>query len=139
MRIGKWNFVAGSIGLVLAGIGGALLGATFNDNSLKDGYHMLTEARFYLREGHSHGMPMAMLNLIFGLYVDRLTLSALWKKIGSIGALLAFFLPIGLAAQGAAGAPANFPPIGMIGVLGFFAATITLTVGALKFKTQATA
>ena len=122
MNIGKWNFVAGSVGLILAAIGGTVLGATFDAYSIKEGNHLLSEVRFYLREGHSHGMPMALLNLIFGLYIDRITLSQRWKKIGSIAALLTFFLPIGLA-----------------GILGFFVAAGVLAVGAIKLKPETTA
>ena len=138
MNFGKLNFIAGSVGLLLAAMGGMALGATFDEHSIQDGNHLLTEVRFYLREGHSHGMPMALLNLIFALYIDRIGLSNLWKKIGSIAALLTFFLPIGLAAKGAAGAPADFPPIGIVGIVGFFVAAGVLAAGAFTMKREAT-
>ncbi len=137
MNFGKLNLLAGSLGLLLAALGGVALGATFDQYSIKDGNHLLSEVRFYLREGHSHGMPMALLNLIFGLYVDRIALSDRWKRIGSVACLFTFFLPIGLAMKGAAGAPANFPPIGIIGILGFLTTAVVMATGALRLKRAA--
>ena len=133
MKIGKWNLVVGGFGLLIAAFGGIALGFTFDQYAVSESReHVLSLVRFYLREGHSHGMPMALLNLIFGLAIDRLELSDRFKRIGSIGALLAFVLPLSLFLKGAFGAPDDFPPIGLIGILGFLVAAITLGVGALR-------
>ncbi len=135
MKFGKVNLIAGTTGLLLAALGGMALGATFDQYSIKDGNHILSEVRFYLREGHSHGMPIAMLNLIVGVLVDRLNLSDLLKRITGILAILAFMLPIGLAAKGAAGASPTFPPIGMVGVIGFVGCVVLLLIGSIRMAT----
>lgn len=134
MRYGRANVIVGALGLLVAGMGGMVLGATFDGNAIKDGYHLLTVVRFYLREGHSHGMPLGLFNLIVGALVDRLTLSDRAKQICSWGAILGFVMPLGLALKGASGASASFPPIGVIGALGIFAAATCLLVGALGSK-----
>jgi len=110
------------------------LGSTFDDQSVQDGNHLLGLARFYMRDGHSHGNFMSFFNLFVGLILNQLTLSEKLKKVCSYSAMAAIFLPIGLAAKGFAGAPNDFPPIGIIGVLGFTVALIILIIGAYKTK-----
>ena len=134
MKFGKTNLLVGSIYLFLAACAGMALGATFDAQSIQSGNHLLTEARFYMREGHSHGMPMALVNLLVGLTIDKLGLSDTLKKVLSVSAIFTIFLPIGLAAKGLAGAPANFPPIGLIGILGFFIMAVLMVIGALKIE-----
>jgi hypothetical protein len=132
MNYGNVNIVAGFIGLLLAACGGMALGITFDQFAVRDGNHVLSIVRFYLREGHSHGMPISFYNLFIGLLLDRVQLSNRLKKTCMILALIAFFLPIGLVAKGAAGAPIDFPPIGMIGVLGVLGSIILMLIGALR-------
>lgn len=132
MNFGRINLVAGAFGLLLCAVGGLALGMTFEAHSVKAGEHVLSLARFYLREGHSHGMPVAILNLVVALVVDRLALSDGQKRACSWLTVGAFVLPIGLAAKGAAGAASTFPPIGMIGVLAFLGAVILLAMGARR-------
>lgn len=119
---------------ITAVMGGMALGGTFNDQSVQDGNHLLSLARFYMREGHSHGNFMSFFNLFVGLILNQLALSEKLKKVCSYAAMAAFFLPIGLAAQGFAGAPDNFPPIGLIGIIGIATALIILIIGAFKTK-----
>ncbi|MBX7152981.1 hypothetical protein K1X84_15240 [bacterium] len=132
MNYGKLNVVVGFTGLTLAVLGGISLGFTFDQYSVKDGNHVLSLVRFYLREGHSHGMPLSLYNLIIALWVDKLNLSNGLKKTGSILAALALVLPIGLAAKGAAGAASDFPPFGMIGVLGMLGSVVIFLIGAIR-------
>jgi hypothetical protein len=136
MNYGKNNIVAGFIGLILAVCGGMILGLTFDRFSVQDGNHVMSIVRFYLREGHSHGMPISFFNLFIGLLVDRMVLSNGLKKACSILGLFAYFLPIGLVLKGAAGAPSNFPPIGMIGVFAVLATIIIMLIGALRIKRE---
>jgi len=132
MRFGRVNVLAGALGLLVGSMGGLALGATFDRYATKDGFHLLTLARFYLREGHSHTMPLALLNLSVGLLVDRLALGDVWKRACSWLAVAAFIMPLGLAAKGAAGASPDFPPIGLIGVVGFVGAALLLAIGAWR-------
>jgi hypothetical protein len=134
MNYGKINIVAGFIGLILAVCGGMVLGLTFDRFAVQDGNHVLSIVRFYLREGHSHGMPISFFNLFIGLLLDRMVLSNGLKKACSILTLFAYFLPIGLVLKGAAGAPSNFPPIGMIGVFAVLGTVIIMLTGALRIQ-----
>lgn len=117
---------------ITAVVGGMALGGTFNEQSVQDGNHLLGLARFYMREGHSHGNFMGFFNLFVGLILGNLALSEGMKKVGSYGAMLSIFLPIGLAAKGFAGAPDDFPPIGLIGIIGIAVAMIILIIGSFK-------
>ena len=137
MKFGRANVVAGAAGLLLAGLGGMALGLTFDTYSVKDGNHLLSIVRFYLREGHSHGMPIALFNLIAGSLVDRLGLGDRSKRLCSIAAIAGFMLPLGLALKGACGAPSSFPPIGLIGVFGLLTSACFLLVGALRMRSGA--
>lgn len=132
MRYGRLNIIAGAAGLVICALGGMALGFTFDRFAVQDGNHLLTLTRFYLREGHSHGMPISMLNLVIGLLVDRLALSDRSKRACSWLAVAAFVLPLGLAAKGAAGAAADFPPFGLIGVVGLLGSAVLLIIGARR-------
>ncbi|PJZ69867.1 hypothetical protein CH373_13565 [Leptospira perolatii] len=134
MKIGKFNLIVGATGLLIAACGGLVLGATFDQYSVRNGDHLLSLVRFYLREGHSHGMPISLYNLIIGLYVDKLELPNKGKWTLAIAAACGLLLPVGLAIKGAAGAPAEFPPVGMPGVLGMLVSIILLLVGAIRMK-----
>ncbi|EMJ97596.1 hypothetical protein [Leptospira alstonii] len=137
INYGKINVVAGFSAMLLAAMGGFALGATFDANVVKDGQYVLSIVRFYLREGHSHGMPIAMYNMVVGLWIDKVVLSNRAKSIASWAAVCGLLLPIGLAMKGAAGAPANFPPVGLPGIFGMFVSIILLLIGALRIKRNA--
>lgn len=133
MKLRMANIRFGFLSLfITAVVGGMALGGTFNEQSVQDGNHLLGLARFYMREGHSHGNFMGFFNLFVGLILANLSLSDGLKKVCSYGAMLSIFLPIGLAAQGFAGAPENFPPIGLIGIIGIAVALIILIIGSFK-------
>ncbi|EKO14042.1 hypothetical protein [Leptospira kirschneri] len=134
INYGKINVVAGFTAMLLAALGGFALGATFEANAVKDGQYVLNIVRFYLREGHSHGMPIAMYNMVVGLWIDKIALSDRTKSIASWAAVCGLLLPIGLAIKGAAGAPTNFPPVGIPGILGMFTSIILLLIGAIRIK-----
>ncbi len=134
MKFGKINLIAGAGVLLLGGLGGLLLGATFDAQSTKEGYHVLSLIRFYLREGHSHSMPFGLYNLIFAFVVDRLALSDKLKRTASISAVVSIFLALGLVGKGMAGADPSFPPIGMLGVLGFLTSVIFILIGSKKLN-----
>lgn len=129
---GRKNIIAGALGLTLAACGGMALGLTFDKFSVKEGYHMMDLMRFYLREGHSHGMPIAIYNLVVGLLVDRWFSSARLKQICSYASLLGFLLPFFLAMKGAAGAPPDFPPIGIIGALGLLTSFLLIALAGAR-------
>ena len=79
---------------------------------------------------------MALLNLLFGLWVDKLPFSDKAKSLASWAAILTFFLPIGLALKGASEADPNFPPIGLVGILAFLYMAVFLVIGGLKLRKE---
>ncbi|ABJ74998.1 hypothetical protein [Leptospira borgpetersenii] len=137
IHYGKINVIAGFTAMLLAAMGGFALGATFDTNVVKDEQYILSIVHFYLREGHSHGMPIAMYNMIVGLWIDKVALSNRSKLIASWAAVCGLLLPVGLALKGAAGAPANFPPVGLPGILGMFTSIILLLIGAIRIQRNA--
>ena len=132
MKFGKLNIVVGAIGLLLAAAGGMALGMTFDKNAIKDGYHMLDMVRFYFRDAHSHGMAFCLYNLIFGLIIDKLSVSDKIKKFGSYMAACSLILPISLLARAFTGAPADFPPIGILGAVTFVISILIILFGFKK-------
>jgi hypothetical protein len=120
--------------LISACFGGLALGATFNDNAITDGTHVLGMARFYLREGHSHGNFMAFFNIFVGLVLPHLALSDKMKKICSYSAMASILLPLGLFTKGLMGGGDDAPPFGIIGILAIIIALIILIIGAFKTK-----
>ncbi len=134
MKFGKLNLIAGACILLLGGLGGLMLGGTFDAQSTKEGYHMLSLVRFYLREGHSHSMPFGLYNLIYAFTIDRLVLSDKLKRIASISAVVSILLGLGLLGKGMAGADPSFPPFGMLGILGFFTSVIFILIGSKKIS-----
>ena len=132
MKFGKINIIVGAVGLLLAAIGGMALGLTFDKQAIKDGYHTLDVVRFYFRDGHSHGMAFCIYNLFFGLIIDRMSFSDKIKKFGSYMAACALILPISLLARAFAGAPTDFPPIGILGAIAFVVSICILLSGVKK-------
>ena len=129
------NIRFGLVALFITGtVGGMMLGGTFNDMSVQNGNHLLGLARFYMREGHSHGNFMAFFNLFVGLILPYLALSEKAKKVASWSAMAAIMLPVGLALKGFAGAPDDYPPIGIIGILGITVCMFVMIVGAFRTK-----
>ena len=132
MKFGKINIVVGAIGLLLAAIGGMALGLTFDKQAIKDGYHMLNTVRFYFRDGHSHGMVLCLYNLFFGLIIDRMSFSDKIKEFGSYMAACSLILPMSLLAKAFAGAPADFPPFGILGAVAFVISICIILYGVKK-------
>lgn len=117
---------------ITACVGGMALGGTFNDYSIQEGNHLLGLARFYLREGHSHGNFMAIFNILVGLVLNNLNLRERAKKWASYSAMAAILLPVGLFVKGAMGAADNAPPIGIVGIIGVSVALIIIIIGSFR-------
>lgn len=129
MRFGRVNVLVGAVGMFMAACGGLALGITFDQQAVREGFHELGLVRFYLREGHSHGMLLSLYNLIIGLLVDSWFASDRWKRTCSLAACFSLVLPIGLLTKGAMGASAAVPPIGIIGALGLILSLVCLIIG----------
>ena len=90
--------------------------------------------RALMKAGHTHGMPFALYNLIFGSLIDRLALDDAWKKRGSLIAMLAFIMPVGLVLRGLAGGTMALAPVVMVGATCFLASAAVLIKGAVNMK-----
>lgn len=77
-------------------------------------------------------MPISLFNLMLGAFVDRWFVSPRLKRVCSWAAVVAMVLPVGLAAKGPVGAPAEFPPIGIIGALGLLTCLVALLLGSRR-------
>lgn len=130
MEQGRRNIIAGGIVIFIAAIGGFALGFTV-ENIFKDGFYAMTLPRFLIKAGHSHGMPMALYNLIIGVMVDRLALSEKGKKYLSMLALGAFIMPLGLLLRGLTGGSMAFAPVVLVGATCFIASAAVMIKGAI--------
>lgn len=134
MISGRLNIIAGGIVVVLAGLGGFVLGFTMDPYFAK-GFYAIPLGRVLLKAGHTHGMPFALYNILIGSLLDRLTLSASWKKRCSIFTILSFIMPIGLLLRGMTDGAMTFAPVVLIGSLCFFISALIVVKGALSNKT----
>jgi len=114
MKYGKINFVVGALGILLASLGGMMLGATYND-LFKEGYYMIDLSRALFKAAHTHGQPFAMYNLIFALLIGKVSLSTRSRKFASWSAALSMLLPIGMVLRGLTGGAMTFAPIAILG------------------------
>jgi hypothetical protein len=116
MNFGRQNIIVGGIVLFIAAFGGMALGFTM-DEYFMQGFYALPLPRVLLKAGHTHGMPFALYNLIFGSLIDRLALNDTWKLRGSRLAMLAFIMPVGLVLRGMTDGAITFAPVVMIGAV----------------------
>lgn len=128
MTYGKINIIAGSAGILLASIGGMMLGLTYND-LFKDGSYMIDLSRAFFKAAHTHGQPLAMYNLIFALLINHVVLSDRSKRIASWAAALSIVMPVGMVFRGLTDGAMTFAPVVMIGVVGFVVSAGFLLVG----------
>jgi hypothetical protein len=77
-------------------------------------------------------MLLCLYNLFFGLIIDRMSFSNKIKKFGSSMAACSLILPISLLAKAFEGAPADFPPIGILGAIAFVVSICLLLSGIKK-------
>jgi len=121
-----------SVLFLTAFAGGALLGGTFNAQSIQDGYHSLPLQRFFLREGHSHGNFMAIYNILVGIVLANIALTDRLRKITSWSAMAAVLLPIGLAWKGMLGGVDEPPPVALVGIIGIGISLALIIYGTLR-------
>ncbi len=133
MKYGRLNIIIGSIVIVAGGIGGFLLGGTM-DAFMKDGVYSMTYVRIFLRGSHTHGLLMAFYNLIFGMLIDSLGLSDKSKRTGSIIAVCALLLPVGLGLRGLTEGSMIFAPVALAGGVFFIISSLFIMTGVIKKK-----
>lgn len=133
MKFGRLNIIAGGAVIFIAGFGGFALGFTMEEH-FSQGFYALPFARALMKAGHSHGMPIALYNLIIGSMVDRLALDDKYKTWLSRLAIGAFIMPVGLLLRGLAGGSEAFAPIVLIGTLCLFSSAALMMKGAMAGK-----
>lgn len=131
MKFGRQNIIAGGVAIFIAAAGGMALGFTM-EAYFPQGFYAQPLARVLLKAGHTHGMPLALYNLIVGSLLDRLTLGDPWKKRGSLLALLALIMPVGLVLRGLDNGAMTFAPVVMTGALCFLGSVAILIKGAVN-------
>ncbi len=128
MHSGRINILAGCIGILLAAIGGFCLGFSM-DVYFEKGFYAVPLGRYLLKAGHTHGMPVALYNLIIGSLVEKLSLTDKGKKWCSWLAVLAFIMPIGLALRGLTNGAMTFAPVVLVGSVCFLASAVMVMKG----------
>ena len=131
MTTGRINILVAATVLLLAAAGGLVLGFTIEPNLASGEYHVSSQ-RFFLREGHTHGMPIALLNLLVGLLLPRLALGERGRRALAIAGLGAFFLPITLVLRGLTFPSKAFAPLGLVGAACFAVTAAMILAGALR-------
>ncbi len=133
MKYGRLNIMAGGAVIIICGIGGFVLGFTL-DPLYESGFYKVTYGRGLLKAGHTHGMPVALYNIILGLGIDRLLLDDKWKKRLSVLTLMSFIMPIGLILRGLTGGAMTFAPVVLVGAVSFMASAAILVKSGLSAK-----
>ena len=133
MKFGRLNIIAGGVVIFIAGFGGFALGFTM-ESHFSQGFYALPFARALMKAGHSHGMPLALYNLIIGVMVDRLALDDKYKKWLSLSAVGALIMPVGLVLRGLTGGAMTFAPLALIGALCFLLSVGIMIKGAMAAK-----
>jgi hypothetical protein len=135
MNSGRLNIIVGGIVLILAGLGGFALGSTMS-SYFEKGVYLIPLGRLLLKAGHTHGMPLALYNILIGSLVDRLALSAKWKRGCSITAVGSLFLPVGLILRGTTDGAMTFAPVAMIGAFCLLISAAIMVKGAVSLKSE---
>ena len=133
MAYGRRNIISGGIAIFVATAGGMALGFTL-EAYFPRGFYEMPLTRALMKAGHTHGMPFALYNLIYGSLIDRMALDDLWKKRGSLLAMFAFIMPVGLVLRGIDSGAMTFAPVVMTGALCFLASAAVLIKGAVTQK-----
>jgi hypothetical protein len=127
--------IVGGIALILAGLGGFALGFTM-DTYFEKGFYALPLGRLLIKAGHTHGMPLSLYNILIGSLVDRLALSAKWKRACSITAVGSLIMPIGLILRGVTDGAMTFAPVVMIGAFCLLISAAIMVKGATALKSE---
>ncbi|RJP85571.1 MAG: hypothetical protein C4518_15850 [Desulfobacteraceae bacterium] len=128
MRQEKINIIAGCAGILIAAAGGLCLGFSM-DPYFEKGFYALPLGRYLLKAGHTHGMPIALYNLIIGSLLPNLELTDTGKKWCSRLAVCAFIMPIGLVLRGITGGAMTFAPVVLAGALCFLSSIVLVMKG----------
>jgi uncharacterized membrane protein (DUF2068 family) len=107
MKVGDLNKKVGWLLLLLFMLGGFAFGQrSWVARMAQDVLWLQSQERKSFFMVHSHGIGLAILNILYGLYIDEVSLSNRMKKIGSYLAVAgAIFMPLTILAWGQAMGP----------------------------------
>lgn len=125
------NLIAGACALVLASVGGFVLGITY-DPYFADGFYKATMERALVKAAHTHGQPFGLMNLILGLLIPHLALSDRQKDVLSWSGVVALLMPVGLLLRGLDGASMRAAPFSFVGGTAFLVAAALVLRGAWR-------
>ncbi len=137
MKYGKLNLTVGAIAILVASLGGIVLGMTYN-HLFDSGSYSINLTRALFKAAHTHGQPLALYNLIFAVLVDRVALADISKRRASLAATISMLLPIGMVLRGATNGSMLFSPVAMTGVFALMVSAGYLLVGSHGLSQQGT-
>jgi hypothetical protein len=135
MNSGRLNILVGGIVLIIAGFGGFALGGTM-DAYFDKGFYSIPLARLLLKAGHTHGMPLALYNILIGSLVDRLALTDKWKRACSITAVGSLIMPVGLILRGTTDGAMTFAPVAFLGAFCLLISAAIMVKGAKALNSK---
>jgi len=127
MTTGRFNIVLGLAAMIAAALVGLALGLTI-EPYFESGYAQVPFWRYLTRVAHTHGMPFGMINILFGVLIERSMCSPRLKRVGAAFTALALCLPLGGGMRGVTQGALWAEGLAMIGGVSLLAACITMIV-----------
>jgi hypothetical protein len=124
---GRFNILLGLLAMVAAAIAGFALGQSL-EPYYTNGYGQIPLWRYLTKAGHTHGMSIGLINIVFGLLIGSAECSARLKRIGAVLTALTLCLPVGVALRGLTAGAKYAEGIAMIGGLSFLAACAVIVI-----------
>jgi hypothetical protein len=131
MTNGRFNFVLGFVALIVATLAGFALGQTL-EPYYRSGHGQISLWRYLTKAGHTHGMLLGLVNIVFGMLIERSAGSDRIKQAASILTALTLCLPIGVSLRGITEGAQFAEVIAMAGGLSFIAACIVMMIASIS-------
>ncbi len=125
MENGRLNLYLGLVAMLVAAISGFALGQTL-EPYYASGYGQIPLWRYLIKAGHTHGMPFGLINIVFGLLIERSAGSLDLRRRASILTALSLLLPVGVALRGLTEGAAWAKIVVMVGGFSFLGAGIAM-------------
>jgi hypothetical protein len=129
MTNGRFNIVLGFVALIVATLAGLALGQSL-EPYYKSGYGQIPLWRYLTKAGHTHGMLLGLINILFGMLMERSASSERLKRAGAILTALTLCLPLGVSLRGITEGAKFAEAIAMVGGLSFIAACIVMIIAS---------
>ena len=127
MLNGRFNVYLGLAALVVAAVGGMALGQTL-EPYYRNGYGQIPLWRYLIKAGHTHGMLLGLVNIVFGMLIGRAECAAGCKRWGAAFAALSLCVPLGVALRGLTEGAVYGKVLAMLGTFSFLAACVLMVV-----------